>query len=153
MVFHCVTTCSKCVISQTEYLFLSQQSAMSVRKRVGFLSPNWIYELVWDSESEEAGASSDSIIYLGNRILRIFRQPLKYLCFSYSFLDGARKYHVDSRFPIMKNILETITQVSIVEHHSTNIGLSRFVMVLSVNSEWCEKSCHWSVEEVWCVCV
>jgi len=42
---------------------------MSVRKRAGFLSPNRIYELVWDSESEEAGASSDCIIYLGNRIL------------------------------------------------------------------------------------
>ena len=68
---------------------------MSVRKRVGFLSPNQISELVWDSESEEAGASSDSIIYLGNRILCIFRQLLKYFCFSYSFLDGVRKYHVE----------------------------------------------------------
>jgi len=53
----------------------------------------------------------------------------------------------------MKNILETITQVSILEHHSTNVGLSQFVMVLRVNNEWCEKSCQWSVEEVWCVCV
>jgi len=48
-----------------------------------------------DRESEEAGALSDSRIYLGNRILCIFRQPLKYLCFSYSFLDGVRKYHVE----------------------------------------------------------
>jgi len=31
---------------------------MSVRKRARFLSPNQIFELVWDSESEEAGASS-----------------------------------------------------------------------------------------------
>jgi len=68
---------------------------MSVRKRAGFLSPNRLSELVWDSESEEAGASSDCIIYLGNRILRIFRQQLKYLYFSYSFLDGVRKYHVE----------------------------------------------------------
>jgi hypothetical protein len=52
-------------------------------------------ELVWDSKSEEAGASSDCIIYLGNRILYIFRRLLKYLCFSYSFLDGVRKYHVE----------------------------------------------------------
>ena len=37
---------------------------MSVRKRVGFLSPNRLSELVWDSESEEAGVSSDRIIYL-----------------------------------------------------------------------------------------
>jgi len=67
---------------------------MSVRKRAGFLSPNWISEMICDSESEEAGASSYYIIYLGNGILRIFRQPLKYLCFSYSFLDGLRKYVV-----------------------------------------------------------
>jgi len=68
---------------------------MSVHKRAGFLSPNRISELVWDRENEEAGASSDCIIYLGNRILRIFIQPLKYLCFSYSIVDGVRKYHVD----------------------------------------------------------
>jgi len=68
---------------------------MFVRKRAGFLSPNRISEMVWDSESEEAGVSSDCIIYLGNGILCIFRQPLKYLCFSYSFLDEIRKY-VDS---------------------------------------------------------
>ena len=68
---------------------------MSVRKRAGFLSPNLISEMVWDSEIEEVGALSDCIIYLGNGILYIFRQPLKYLCFSYSFLDGLRKY-VDS---------------------------------------------------------
>jgi hypothetical protein len=82
-------------------LFLSQQSAMTMHKRAGFLSPNQISELVWDSGSEEAGASSDSIIYLGDRILCIFRQLLKYLCFSYSFLDGVGKYHVE--------ILETLS--------------------------------------------
>jgi len=57
--------------------------------------------MVWDSEREEAGASSDSIIYLGNGILCMFRQQLKYLCFSYSFLDGLRKY-VDSIPPCEK---------------------------------------------------
>ena len=60
---------------------------MSVREKAGFLSPNRIYELVWDSENKEFGALSHIINYLGNRILCIFRQPLKYLCFSYSFLD------------------------------------------------------------------
>ena len=65
---------------------------MSVRKRAGFLSPNRIYEMVWDSESEEAGASSDCIIYLGNGTLHIFRQPLIYLWFRYSYLDRLRKY-------------------------------------------------------------
>ena len=78
------------IITQTECSFLSQQIAMSVRRRAGFLSPNRISELVWDSESEEVGASGDCIIYLGNGILCIFRQLLKYLCFSYSFLDGVR---------------------------------------------------------------
>jgi hypothetical protein len=68
---------------------------MSVHKTAGFLSPNRMSELVWDSEYEEAGGSSDCIIYLGNRILCIFRQQLKYLGFSYSFLDGVRKYHVE----------------------------------------------------------
>jgi len=66
---------------------------MSVRKRAGFLSPNRISELVWDSESEGAGASNDTIIYFGNSILCIFRQPLKYLF--YSFLDRVRKYYVE----------------------------------------------------------
>jgi len=68
---------------------------MSTRKTAGFLSPNRISEMVWDSENEEAGASSDCIIYLGNGILYIFRQPLIYLWFSYSYVDGLRKY-VDS---------------------------------------------------------
>jgi hypothetical protein len=68
---------------------------MSVCKRAGFLSPNLISELVWDHEIEEAGALNDCIIHLCNRILCNFRQPLKYLCFIYSFLDGVRKYHVD----------------------------------------------------------
>jgi hypothetical protein len=82
-------------ISQTEYSFLSQQSAMSVRKKAGFLSRNQISELVWDSEGKEAGSSSNSIIYLSNSILCIFRQLLKYPCFSYSFLDGVRKYYAE----------------------------------------------------------
>jgi len=71
---------------------------MSVRKRAGFLFPNRSTELVWDRENEEAEVSRDCIIYLGNGILYIFRQPLKYLCFSYSFPDGQRKY-VDSITP------------------------------------------------------
>ena len=96
MAFQCITTCSNFVIiSWTEYLFLSQQSAMSMRKRAVFLSPNQISELVWDSKSEEAEALSYSIIYLGNSIFYIFRQSLKYPCFSYSFRDGVRKYHVE----------------------------------------------------------
>ena len=81
---------------------------MSVRKTAGFLSPNRISEMICDSESE-AGASSYWINYLGNGILSIFRQLLKYLCFSYSFLDGLRKY-VGS-IPPRKNILETMAQV------------------------------------------
>jgi len=60
---------------------------MSVREKAGFLSPDQISEVVWESENKEIGALSHSINYLGNRILCIFRQPLKYLCFSYSFLD------------------------------------------------------------------
>jgi len=61
-------------------LFLSQQSALSVRKR--------------DRESEEVGALSDRKIYLGNRILCIFRQLPKYLCFSYSFPDEGNMYRL-----------------------------------------------------------
>jgi len=41
MAFHYVPTCFKCVI-RIEYSFLSQQSAMSVRKRAAFLSLNRI---------------------------------------------------------------------------------------------------------------
>jgi len=96
MAFQCVTTCSNFIIrNRTEYYFLSQHSAMSVRKGLVPV-PNWISEMVCDSESEEAGASSNCIIYLGNGILCIFTQPLKYLCFSYSFLDKIRKYDVET---------------------------------------------------------
>ena len=52
------------MISGIEYSFVSQQSAVSVHERVGFVSPYRISELLLGSESEEAGASSDSIIYL-----------------------------------------------------------------------------------------
>jgi len=61
------------MISGTKYSFLSQQSALSVCNR--------------DRDSEEVGALNDRKIYLGNRILCIFRQLVKYLCFSYSFFD------------------------------------------------------------------
>ena len=57
MALHFVTACSNCV-SRTEYSFLSQQPAARTAK---FLSPNRIFELVWDSESDEAGAPSDVI--------------------------------------------------------------------------------------------
>jgi len=70
---------------------------MSVRKRAGFLSPNQISELVSYSESEEAGASSDCIIYLGSGIISFLDNRWN-ICFSYSFLDGLRKY-VDSISP------------------------------------------------------
>jgi len=42
---------------------------MSVREKAGFLSPNRIYELGWDSENKELGSLSQNINYLGNRIL------------------------------------------------------------------------------------
>ena len=43
------------------FSFLSKQSVTSApSKRPQFLSPNWIFELVQDSESDEAGAPSDS---------------------------------------------------------------------------------------------
>jgi hypothetical protein len=48
----------------------------------------------------------------------------------------------NSQFPIVKNILEMIMHVGILEQNSTNVGLSRFMMVSHVNIEWCEeKSC------------
>jgi len=97
MALQCVATCSNFVIiTWTEYSFLSQQIVMSVRRRAGFLSQNRVSELVWDSESEEAGASSECIIYLGTGIFCIFRQLLKYLCFSYFLFDGLRKYYVET---------------------------------------------------------
>jgi len=99
MAFQCVTNCSNfIIISWNKCYFLGQPTVMFVCKRARFLFPDRISEIVWDSESEEAGASGDCIIYLGNGILCIFRQPLKYLSFSYSFLDEIRKY-VDSNPP------------------------------------------------------
>ena len=61
MAFYYVTTCFNCtIISRTEYSFLSKQSVISVSKRARFLSLNQTPELVWDSESYEAGAPNDS---------------------------------------------------------------------------------------------
>ena len=61
MAFHYVTTHFKCVIiTWTKHSFLSQQSVKSVHKTAGFLSLNQISELVWDSESYEAGAPNDN---------------------------------------------------------------------------------------------
>jgi hypothetical protein len=58
-----MTTCSFCIIiSWTEYSSLRQQTVMSTPvKTARFLSQNWVPELVWDSESDEAGAASGSI--------------------------------------------------------------------------------------------
>ena len=51
----------KCVIiRQTDYSFLRKQSLMNVRKKAGGVSLNRISELVWDSESYEAGAPSSN---------------------------------------------------------------------------------------------
>jgi hypothetical protein len=113
---------------------------MPVRKRARFLSPNWISEIVWHRESEVAGARSDSIIYLGNSILCIFRQLLKYLCFSYSFLDRVRKTMY--KFSIPHG--ETHNGNNACQYTGTklNIRLSRFMTVSHVNIEWCEeKNC------------
>lgn len=86
---------------------------MSVRKRAGFLSPNRIFEMVWDSGNEETGASSDRIIYLGNGILCIFRQKLNYLCFSYSFLGEIRKYDVETLDSSLRKIYWKIWRKSV----------------------------------------
>jgi len=58
MAFHYVITCFKCIIirSQTEYSFLSKQSAMSVCKTARFMFINRISKMVWDNESYEAEA-------------------------------------------------------------------------------------------------
>jgi len=39
----------------------------------------------------------------------------------------------------VKNILELITHVGILGQNSTNLGLSRFMAVSRVISEWCEE--------------
>ena len=61
MGFHYVNTCFICVIiSRTEYSFLSKQTMKIVPQRAVFLSLNRISELIWDIESYEARAPSDS---------------------------------------------------------------------------------------------
>jgi hypothetical protein len=58
MAFH-VTICFICVIiTRTEYSFLSKQSVLTARMRPRFLSLNRLSELVWDSQSYEAGATA-----------------------------------------------------------------------------------------------
>ena len=60
MAFHYVTTHFKCVISWTEYSFLSKQSAISVHKTAGVLSLNWVSELIWDNMSYKVEAASNN---------------------------------------------------------------------------------------------
>jgi len=86
MAFQCFTTCSNfIIISQTEYSFLSQQSGMSVHKRAGFLTLtrhlNWFGTARVKKQGHRATAPFILAI-----VLCIIRQPLKYLCFRYSFL-------------------------------------------------------------------
>jgi hypothetical protein len=53
------------------------------------------------------------------------RAPLKYLCFSHSFLDKLRKYHVETiESSSSKDILEMMAQVGRLEQHSTKFGQS-----------------------------
>jgi hypothetical protein len=42
---------------------------MCVHKKAGFLTLKLVCKVVWDSESEGAGPSSDTIIYLGNSMM------------------------------------------------------------------------------------
>ena len=106
---------------------------MSVRKRARFLSPDRISEMVFDSESEEARASSDCIIYIGNGIVCIFRRPLKYLWFSYSFLDKIRKYDVETIASSLRKIYwklwckcnstqQNLVSLSSWQRHSWNVA-------------------------------
>jgi len=119
---------------------------MSVHKGVGFLSPSQISELVWDSESEEAGALSDIIIYLGNRILCIFRQQLKYLCFSYSFLDRIRKYHIEILDSLSWKAYWNVTQQTLVFLGSWGVTCEQRVV-------WREKLSVKCWGSMICVCV
>jgi hypothetical protein len=92
MAFQCVTTCSNLGLN----IRFSVRSLQYLCAREPGSCPQIRYlNFFWDSEIEGAGASSDTIISLGNSILCIFRQPLKYPCFSYSYLDGVRKYNVE----------------------------------------------------------
>ena len=50
-----------CKIRWIEHSFLSKQRVMREHKTARFLSPNWICDLAWDSESYKVGAPSDSI--------------------------------------------------------------------------------------------
>ena len=82
------------------------------------------------------------------------------LCFSFSFLDGIRKYHTDSRIPLIKDLLETMTQVSRLEQHSTKVGLPQLMTVTQPKCGlWTAKGVmRKGLSEVWqtydvCVCV
>jgi hypothetical protein len=115
---------------------------MSVHEKAGFLSPNRITELVWDSENK-GGTLSHSINYLGNRILCIFRQPLKYLCFSYSFLDeGNIMYRLS--IPPHKRYngndgASRLTGTALNKGWSVSVRDSDAAKMSCVNCEWCEE--------------
>jgi len=114
---------------------------MSAHERARFLSPNRISELVWDSENKEVGASSHSISYFGHRILCIFRQPMKYLCFNYSSLDEGNVYRLS--IPPRKYTLEMMAHFGRRGQQSTKVGQPRFdsntVKISRVNCKWCEE--------------
>ena len=63
-------------------------------------------------------------------------QSLFWLLFPW---QGKEISYKDSRFPLLKDMLETIMQVGILEQHSTQFGLSRFVTVTQTKSHvWLE---------------
>jgi hypothetical protein len=134
------------MISWAKYSFLSQQSVMYVREKAGFLSSNRIYELVWDSENKELGALNHTINYLGNTILCIFRQPLKYVCFSYTFFDEGNVMYRPSIPPRKRyngnDGASRLTGTALDKSWSVSFRDSGAAKISRVNCELCEeKSC------------
>ena len=131
---------------------------MSVRKRTRFLSPNRISEMVWYNEIEEAGASNDCVNYLCNGILCTFRQPLNYLCYSFSFLDEIRKYYVEtldcSSWKIYwKWWRKLVDSTALKKIRSVSVRDSDAAKMSRVNCDWCEEKKL--LEQLWesTVCV
>ena len=92
MALLCVTTCSNFGLN---IRFSVSSLRCPCAREPGSCPQIGYLNFFWDSEIEGTGALSDTIIYLGNSILCIFRQPLKYPGFTYSHLDGVRKYNVE----------------------------------------------------------
>jgi len=139
MAFQCLTTCSNFVLNIR--FWVSSLQCLCLRETGSFPQTGYLNWFGTARVKEQ-----------GHRTTASFSWAVAF----YAFLDNRWNMPVlvlypwrskeiqcrNSRFPVMENILETITHAGILEQNSTYISRSQFMTVSRVNRGLCEeKSC------------